>query len=97
MTFCLFVVYILKIDEIFLYSSKTSILFPAAQTVDHLKEDSPSWTDRTYVLNSEEIKHELSQITILINYLLLYHSYNPSRLIIKSSMYKKYTQKYMNH
>ena len=38
------------------------------------KEDSPSWTDTTYVLNSEEIKHEVSHITILINYLLLYHS-----------------------
>ena len=35
MTFCLFVVYILETDEIFLYSSKPSILFPAAQTVDH--------------------------------------------------------------
>jgi len=38
MTFCLFVVYIqivLEMDEIFLYSSKTCILFPAVQTVDH--------------------------------------------------------------
>jgi hypothetical protein len=59
---CVFLIFVFHFNTIWLIGCSIS------------KEDSPSWTDITYVLNSEEIKHEVSQITILINYLLLYHS-----------------------